>query len=170
MILIDGDLRLGIQTALYLVLLLSALRWGGAPERILALVLVWFRVGDMANHALFERADAVLTVAQGHVLIDLVAAAASLGVGLFANRMYALWFAAFQLLALLAHIPRALAPDIAPLAYELMYIGPSYCQIIILAAGLWAHHRRVRRYGPYRAWRSSLLRSPGTGRGSWPSG
>ena len=36
--------------------------------------------------------------------------------------------------------------------------------------GVGSNHRRVRRHGPYRAWRSSLLRSLGTGRGSWPSG
>jgi voltage-gated potassium channel Kch len=167
MLSVPGDLRLWLQTAAFVLLALAAWRFGGGPERILAAVLVWFRLGDAANHALFAAAD-IARLNLGHVMIDVVALAVAVTVALFANRMYPLWFAAFQLLAVFAHLAREMAPGVAPLAYGIMYIGPSYFQIFLLAGGIWLHHRRVRRYGPYRSWRNFSPRSPAMTRSGWP--
>lgn len=154
------DTRYWIQAVAFGLLALAAWRWGGGPERILAGVLVWFSAGDALNHRLFEVEDHYMTVDTGHLVIDSVALAVALAVALRANRVYPLWFASFQLLALMAHLARDVAQSAAPIAYLVMYIGPSYCQIIILAAGIWAHRRRVLRHGPYRSWRTSLRRLP----------
>ncbi len=167
---IDGDIRYWLQIAVFVALALAALRWGAGPERALTGLLVGMSISDAANHALFEVGARFMTVDTGHVIIDLAALAVSLAVAISANRMYPLWFAAFQLIAVFAHIARELAHDTAALAYQILFIGPSYCQIIILALGIWLHRRRVRQYGPYRSWRTFLHRSQARTPTSWPNG
>lgn len=164
------DLRFWLQAALIAAVAIAAWRWGAGPERVLAGVLVWFSAGDALNHAIFGIWTDYATVDIGHVVIELVALAIALLVALFANRMYPLWFAAFQLIALLAHLARDLAEGIASLAYLMMYIGPSYFQIILLAGGIWLHRRRVLRHGRYRSWRSFSPLSRGPMRSNWPKG
>lgn len=166
----SADTRFWLQAIIFGLLALSAWRWGGGPERILAGVLIWFSLGDTLNHWLFEVETHYMTVDTGHMVIDLVALAVSFAVALRANRLYPLWFAAFQLLAMMAHLARDVAQEASPIAYLIMYIGPSYCQIIVLALGIWCHRRRVLRYGPYRSWRSSSPRSPETRRMNSPGG
>jgi hypothetical protein len=165
----SADTRFWLQAAVFVLLALAAWRWGGGPERVLAGVLVWFSAGDSLNHWLFEVDDRYMTVDTGHLVIDVVALAVALAVALRANRVYPLWFASFQLLALMAHLTRDVAQGTAPIAYLVMYIGPSYCQIIILAVGIWSHHRRVLRHGPYRSWRISSRRSQATRRPRSPT-
>lgn len=166
----SGDFRFSFQAAIFVGLALAAWKVGGGPEKVLAGVLVWFSAGDAVNHALFAAGTDYSTINAGHVVIEVVALAVSLAVAVFANRMYTLWFAAFQVLAVLAHLAREIVRDIASLAYLMMYVGPSYFQIILLAGGIWFHHRRERRFGPYRSWRSSSRRLRAPTRGNWPNG
>jgi len=167
---IDPDTRFWLQFATFVLLALAAWRWGRGPERILAGILVGLSLADAANHALFEVGRSYMTVDTGHVIIDVAALVVSLAVSVNANRIYPLWFAAFQLLAVLAHLTREMAHDTTGLAYLIMYIGPSYCQIITLALGIWLHRRRVRRHGPYRSWRTSWPLSRETAPPTWPKG
>ncbi len=162
--------RVDAQTLAFLLLALAAWRWGAGPERALAAILVWFRVADWAYHGLFAASLRLTDVDLAHALIDVVGCFAAFAVALHANRIYPLWFAAIQLLAVFAHLARALAVDILPVAYAIMFIAPSYLQIVILAVGLWRHHRRGRRYGPYRPWRSYSRHSQVPTRNPWPNG
>ncbi|WP_257594505.1 hypothetical protein [Parerythrobacter lacustris] len=103
----------------------------------------------------FERNE----VEPGLLFIEVVVTVVMVVVALRANRMYTLWIAGFQIIALLAHFARELADQISPIAYVMMYVGPSYLQITTLGLGIWLHHQRVQRHGNYRSWRSSSPRS-----------
>lgn len=169
MILGLSEVRLWLQIAAIVALVIAAWRYGSDPERILAGTLAGMMVGDSGYHALLEGRGFMPSPEIIHLGIDLTALAIATAVALVANRFYPLWFAAFQLIALMAHFANEMAPGVARLAYGIMYIGPSYFQIILLAGGIWFHRRRVRRYGPYRSWRTSSLRSRATRPGNWPN-
>lgn len=158
------ETRFWIQVTLFCLLALAAWRWGRGPERILAGTLLWFSVADTVNHRLFDVNTTYLSVDTGHLVIDFVALAVSVAVALFANRMYPLWFAAFQFLAMLAHLARDAVSEVSPIAYIVMFVGPSHFQTITLALGIWFHRRRVQRHGPYRSWRTFSPRSSETKR------
>jgi hypothetical protein len=148
----------------------AAWRWGAGPERAAAAVLVWFRAADWLYHGIFQQALDLADIDLAHALIDIVAGVAAFAIALFANRIYTLWFAAVQLLAVFAHLAREMAVAILPKVYAIMFMAPSYLQIILLALGIWAHHRRVARYGPYRSWRLSSNRLQERSRRGWLSG
>lgn len=165
-----SEVRLWLQIVAIASLLLAAWRIGGGPERALAGMLAGMMATDLLYHAVFEGMRFMPDQAAVHMALDLTALGVAVFVALFANRIYPLWFAAFQLIAVLAHLARDVAPGVARLAYGIMYIGPSYFQILLLALGIWLHHRRERRFGPYRSWRSSSHPSPGPMQNRWPNG
>jgi hypothetical protein len=164
------EYRVPAQTVAIVLVAAAALRWGAGPERATAGVLLWLRLGDIAYHAVFQRALDLTDIDLAHFVIDGVACAAIFTVAVFANRMYTLWFAAFQFLAVSAHLSREMAVEILPTVYAIMFIAPSYFQIGLLAGGTWFHVRRRRRHGPYRSWRHSSNLSQGSIPSRWPSG
>jgi hypothetical protein len=162
--------RVFAQTLALVLVVAAAFVWGAGPERASAATLAWLRLADLAYHAVFGPAVQLASTDIAHAAIDTVALAAFVIVALQANRIYPLWLAALQLLAVYAHIARDIAHAISPLGYAVMYIAPSYFQIILLACGIWLHRRRLRRVGSYRAWRRSSSPSPAPGRRIWPNG
>ncbi|WP_336987256.1 hypothetical protein [Altererythrobacter aquiaggeris] len=143
------------QFAALLVLAAWALWQGGGPERGVALTLLTMEFVDRINHLVFGAAAYLDRLDIGHAAIDAFACAAFVAIGLKANRMYTLWIAALQVIALNAHIVREFAEGVSPLAYAIMYIGPSYFQLLLLGLGIWHHVRRRNIFGNYRAWRNS---------------
>lgn len=144
------------------VLLAAAIwRWGGSPERWLAGVFVMTMVLPIyVARALGVGPLEVGPYAGVQVLLDLAAVAVFVIIALNANRNYPLWIAGFQLVAVGAHMVRALVDSISPLSFAILVIGPSYGQLLALSVGFARHRLRERRFGPYRAWRSG---SPGLG-------
>ncbi len=138
-----------------LLLAAAVWRWGGSPERWIAAVFL----GTMVAPIYLARFLGIDSFAVGpwssyYTMMDMVAAALFVGVALNANRNYPMGIAAFQLVAVGAHMVRAVADSASPLAIAILVIGPSYCQLLLLLGGFIRHVRRERRYGHYREWRS----------------
>lgn len=145
-------LRDQLQHIVLLTLAFLAFWKGGGPERAVAGVMVGILVSDLIYHLIFGNFSNVVSIDYGHALIDLVAMVALVLIALRANRMYTLWIAALQLIAFNAHLARELTDVMSPIVYLILYVGPSYLQLLILGAGLWAHRRRLAKYGPYKSW------------------
>ncbi|WP_394729730.1 hypothetical protein [Altererythrobacter sp. GH1-8] len=137
-----------------LLICLAALRWGAMPERCVALVwLLVFEGGDLAYLFLVKDSSDLAQLDIWHAAMDGTAAMLLLLIGLQANRMYTLWIAAFQLVAVTSHLVRELIASMTPISYALLSIGPSYFQLALLCGGVIFHIRRKRFWGDYRDWR-----------------
>lgn len=140
---------------LAVVVILALLAWfrGGGPEKMCAGVLLAMFCLDRVYRAVFgssvnlESADIWYAVLDAGVLVAFVA------IALRANRFYPLLLAGFQLVAVKAHLVRELVESVSPIAYFILYVGPSYFQILIVGVGIGMHIRRSKRFGSYRDWR-----------------
>lgn len=156
--LLVSDFRPYVQDAVAILVCLAAFRWGGAPERLIALIwLVLFKLVGRAYEFLFVSSFQLTGIDPFLASVDLVAGGLFLFIALNANRNYPLWIAAMQLLAIVAHLARGLTEAIAPIAYAIMVIAPGWMQLLLLAVGLVRHVRRARIYGPYREWRTPQM-------------
>lgn len=152
------------------LLVAAALRWGAWPERICAGAILWMDVVDRLYHLIVARDTIYASVDIGHLFIDVSAACIFIGVALRANRIYPLWLSAFQLVSVISHFAREIDGHLGTVAYAVMNYAPYNFILLILAGGIWTHARRVKRYGPYRSWRTSSNRSRGALPRSPPTG
>lgn len=150
-----AEARYILQYTAIFGLLFAALRWGAAPERVAAAVLVFQVISEFFYHEIFGAGVTLSEIDLGHAIMDGLAFAAFLALALQANRKYPLWLASFQLFALLTHLVREMAGEIQGQAYALLTLVPSYCMIVTLCCGILLHHRRSNQYGQYRSWRTS---------------
>lgn len=141
-------------------LLIASIRYGELPERIMAGSLIAMALLSTIYFDLISASPRLQEIDPGLFLIDVFVVTVMVAVALRANRIYPLWMAGFQIIAVMAHFARGLSDAISPIAYVIMFVGPSYFQIIILGFGIWLHARRVRRHGSYRSWRSCSNLSP----------
>lgn len=135
-------------------LALAIWRWGAGPERWLIAVFIATMVAPIqviqflgVNH------PAVNGYSAFYAGIDVLAGFAFVAIALQANRNYPLWIAAFQLVAIASHGVKAVVDAVTPIAYAIMVVGPSYCQLLLIFVGFVRHVQRTRRFGPYRDWR-----------------
>jgi hypothetical protein len=153
--------RVDAQHIASVILALAIWRWGGAPERWLIGVFVGLLVVPLYITKLYGISDFSFgPYGWIWVGIDFVVAAAFVLIAVNANRNYPLWVAGFQLVAVSAHAVKVMVESVSPLAYLILAVGPSYCQLLVIFAGFVRHLLRVRRFGQYRAWRAPL---PGVG-------
>ncbi|HRE33539.1 MAG TPA: hypothetical protein PK217_00525 [Sphingopyxis terrae] len=117
----------------------AALRWGAAPERICVAILGFVTLADPVYHLLAGHGAIYGSVDLGHLTFDLMMAAGFIAVALWANRIYPLWLAGFQLVSVIGHFSRELTSSFPKLAYGLMIYGPFYIILPILGFGIWRH-------------------------------
>jgi hypothetical protein len=147
--------RVPAQHLTSLLLAAAIWRWGGAPERwVIGVFLATMVVPVYVAEAFGMTAIDLGPYAPSVVTLDLLAAIMFVGIALNANRNYPLWIAGFQLVAVVAHLVKAVVSNVSPLAYAVLVIGPSYCQLLLLLGGFARHALRQRRFGPYREWRT----------------
>jgi hypothetical protein len=147
-----------LQALIVMALAIIAYRRGAGPERLSSAVLV-LMIAAMWLYQLLRPAPterAVLgygTIHPYFLAVDVTAFAALATIALHANRFYPILLAGCQLVSTMTHLASSLLRTAFPFAYALFNILPFYCMIAVLAAGLLAHLRRVRRVGPYPSWR-----------------
>lgn len=146
--------RFDIQYIASILLGLAMWRWGGGPERGMAILFTGIMVAPVALFRLVAQTTFMFgDFATVYVVIDWVVLAGFMAIALNANRNYPLWVAGFQLVAVGSHVVHGMVDTVSPLAYAVLAVGPSYCQLVLLLAGLLRHRARLRRFGTYRDWR-----------------
>ncbi len=151
---IFSEYRPLVQDVLALSVCLAAFIWGRGPER--AIAATWLILFELVARVYSSFFDAGTRVTQIDPLIatqDVLAGIILVAVAVNANRNYPLWIAAMQVLAITAHVARALTEAITPIAYMTMAVAPGWIQLFILAGGIFCHSRREKKFGRYREWR-----------------
>lgn len=149
--------RADAQHIASVMLALAIWRWGGAPERWLIGLFLLFMLAPIYLFDWLGLGNLVFgPFAYIAIATDLIAAAAFTLVAIHANRNYPLWIAGFQLVSVSAHAVQGLVESISPLAYLILAVGPTYCQLLLILAGFIRHVMRERRFGQYRGWRAPL--------------
>lgn len=137
-------LRYVLAMSLLALVTAYAVRQGGKPERNAAAILVGIQVVDLLYHSLSGNQGSYHAVDLVHAAIDLVALAAMVWLALRADRFWTLWLGALQLIAMLAHLIRALEVEMHPVAYAIFIRGPFWGQMTLVALGTWLYARRQR--------------------------
>ena len=147
--------RADLQYIASFVLGLAMWRWGAGPERGMAILFAGVLILPAVLFRFFLN-GALLFSSYGlvYVALDVIALLGFAAIALNANRNYPLWVAGFQIVAVGSHVVRGMVDSVSPIAYMVLVVGPSYCQLVLLAAGLLRHRARQARFGPYREWRS----------------
>ena len=146
--------RADLQYISSLLLGLAMWRWGGGPERGIAILFCGVLMAPLISFRLFGSGSMIFgNFAMLYVGLDTIALIGFVLIALNANRNYPLWVAGLQLVAVCAHMVRGFADAVSPLAYVILAIGPSYGQLTLMLIGLLRHRWRLRRFGAYRDWR-----------------
>lgn len=136
--------RFSIQVALLLLVALFALAKGGRPERHVALILLGMLVANLGFAWISGRWTDYGVFPWFRFILDLTGFALILAVALRADRWWPLWVSGVQLLAVLAHLLRAVDASIPPLVHAVMERWPFWIAIVITGIGTYLHHRRQR--------------------------
>lgn len=131
-----------------------AMARGGAPERIVA---CGFVIAFLLTLLLEPpRATGFHAVEWRLLLVDGALLAAIAAVALRSTRYWLPPMASMQLVDILGHVSRTLDPAIVPRAYYALTAFVSFPMLALLAAGVWWHRRRLRRFGIDYAWVAEL--------------
>ena len=161
-IILTGTGRVALQDTWMIVLLVTALIWGGGPEKIA--ISVWIVVHEISRY-LRNYADGFnMTFEEEFASVNVLSLAGDsmslvrfVLLALQANRRYTMWIAAFQVIAMLGHATRAYSGDVTIFVYLLMTYGAGWAQIFIMTGGQIAHVRRKK--GVYPDWRWQVRRA-----------
>ena len=127
-----------------------AVRYGGVPERIVAVAFLLAAVGSSA--LAFAGRPAFRSVDGALLSVDLALLAGLVAVALFANRFWPIWISALHLLAIAVHGVRAYDPSLVPWMYAAAISKIAYPMLALLVAGTERHRRRRSRHGVDPDW------------------
>lgn len=143
-----------MRTMLFLALLSVALgyalRRGGGPERVMAVIAALMVALDGLLHLAIPAEFASLDT--GHLAIDLFGAASTTMLALTAHRFWPMTMAVLHILPLLAHTSRVLDLGMHPAAYLAMQVSPSWLVPPVLMGATWYHCRRKAMTGADPSW------------------
>jgi hypothetical protein len=147
-------MRFALTVAIFLLLFGLARRYGRGPEQQVAGILLANFMASIvhvmvAGQVSFDSMDRFVAV------VDFVSLVAIVWIALRANRMWPLLIAALQLVVMIAHFSVFIEFGSRTVYWGMMAIS-QYLQLGVLAGGVVMHHRREKRAGPYRSWRSAF--------------
>ena len=137
-------LRFCIQALLVGVVFVAAWRSGGKPERYVATIYFTMFVTASA-HGLWELQAGqarIESIYQFRCLLDVGAFAAVVFLALKYDRWWTLWVGSVQLLAVMAHVLRAIELPMPLLVYTIMERWPVWMAVLLTGLGTVLHHRR----------------------------
>lgn len=130
----------------YLAVLLGTIAYawcvGGRPEKYIAALLAAMLVDPVYHWAAGE--STYISIDLWHFLLDLAVLVAAVWLALGADRIWPLFFAAFQLVTTLGHLFRLVRVEMPEIVYAILIRAPSYLMIATLLVGTALHHRRMR--------------------------
>jgi hypothetical protein len=136
-----------------------ALGWGGAPERIFALIcLAAFALTLWAGTPFPHRFH---HVELGLLLVDFAMFCGLYVLSIFSTRFWPIWMTAMQGLVVLAHV-MALMPEPSPFGYQALEEFWAFPQLMLLIVAVRRHRRRLARNGTDPSWTISFARSERT--------
>lgn len=124
---------------LLLFTLLTALRWGGRPERQVAGLYIL-----AATLSYLARVNAGLDFTQFVSSIAALDAGLLIGLGAIASKVRRWWLfatTALQILTCLGHLAKLLDPATSTMGYFMMLVSSSYPSLILLMLGTVQYHR-----------------------------
>ena len=136
-------IRFILQSVLILVVFVAAWRLGDKPERHVASIYLSMLVLSSFNALVIgENGSADYSDLQNvHFALDLGALLGVIIIALRYDRWWVLWVGSVQFIAVMAHLLRALAFPMPPIAYAVMERWPVWLAILITALGTFLHHR-----------------------------
>jgi hypothetical protein len=156
-----------VSIALQLAASAYALVRGGAPERIVAvLMLVAYATSVLVQSQFPVRFHGVEL---GIFIVDCAMLAALLAVALRAERFWPIWMTGLQAVAVAAHLAKMVNPLVIPWAYAAMLAFWSHPMMLLLILGTWRHRRRMAVFGVDKSWSSSSPPSPAAAPPRWPT-
>jgi len=143
-------------TLLLILALGYALGWGGAPERIFALL-------EAAGSAVTGWVETPWPYEFRHVelgvfFVDLALFCALYVLSIFSTRFWPIWMTAMQGLVVLAHVV-VLTPQPSAFSYQALEECWSYPQLMLLMVAVYRHRRRLALMGTDPSWTTSFARS-----------
>lgn len=137
-----------------IVALTFALIRGGGPERVAAALFTLGSIGSLAGG--WRGVPGGFAVVPTYLmLVDCAMLAAMIVLTLRANRLWLILATACQLLAVLCHVTKLLAPSIIPTGYAFLTTIWSWPMVLLLLGGTMARARRVREGRHIPDWRDS---------------
>lgn len=136
--------RFLLQSSLVCIVFIAAWRAGGKPERYVATIYLTMLVAG-SFHAFVGGPFSEQEYEEFYnfrSLLDIVALAAVVFVALRYDRWWTLWVGSAQFIAVTAHLLRALAMPIHPLAYDVMERWPVWIAVLLTGLGTFLHNKR----------------------------
>ena len=135
---------------------LYALIRGGAPERLIAAVMI---LGVALTPAVLNPVSIrFYGIEAGLFALDLLILLAFMAIALRANRFWPMGMVVFHGMSVLGHLLKLADPRLIRTAYLVMLALWVYPQLLLLVLGTWRHRVRLKRTGADPSWRTSSHR------------